>query len=823
MSWNRNCFSLSQHFTGPLPNRRLENTLKVVIRHQSTLEAEEDKTSMSSVKNSNNQLIIGEKSILSGVPENVVFTCASEIGLEESLLVGALFSESKSRHVIPLGTLKDVRFLSCFRFKLWWMTQKFGDCGREIQPETQFLLLETKTGCSSNQDMHWRSREQMVYTVFLPLVEGVFRACLQGNEKDEMELCLESGDPDITESSFTHSLLVHAGKDPYKVITEAVRAVELHLQSFRHRDEKKMPGIIDWFGWCTWDAFYTDVSARGVEDGLKSLSEGGTPPRFVIIDDGWQSVGTDKKEEDAPDKEALRRLTHIKENYKFGNNGKAGEEQEDPALGIQHLVEIAKKKHNLKYVYVWHAITGYWGGVKPGVYGMEQYESTIKYPVHSPGVLNNEPGMDSDVLTMHGIGLVNPAKVFEFYNELHSYLAAAGVDGVKVDVQCILETLGAGLGGRVALTSQYHKALDASIARNFADNGCIACMSHNTDALYCSKQTAVVRASDDFFPRDPVTHTIHIASVAYNSVFLGEFMLPDWDMFHSVHPAGEFHAAARAVGGCPVYVSDKPGHHNFDLLRKLVLPDGSILRAQLPGRPTCDCLFNDPTRDGKSLLKIWNINKYTGVLGVFNCQGAAWSHLDKKNVFHDKKPNEISGSIHAHDVHLLEEVAENDWNGNCVVYSDKGELVHLPRNAALPITLRVLEHVVYTVTPIKNLTGGVSFAPIGLIDMFNSGGAINSLDYKIHYQNMQNEFMETPKVLGIPVKPSEDSGHVPTATIQMAIRGCGRFGGYSSIKPRKCFVDSSPTDFSYDSVSGLVMLILEKPREQQIWNVTIEV
>jgi len=52
-----------------------------------------------------------------------------------------------------------------------------------------------------------------------------------------------------------------------------------------------------------------------------------------------------------------------------------------------------------------------------------------------------------------------------------------------------------------------------------------------------------------------------------------------------------------------VYVSDYPGKHNFDILRKLVLPDGSILRAQLPGRPTRDALFHDVLRDNKSLLK----------------------------------------------------------------------------------------------------------------------------------------------------------------------------------------------------------------------------
>jgi hypothetical protein len=30
---------------------------------------------------------------------------------------------------------------------------------------------------------------------------------------------------------------------------------------------------------------------------LCSLAEGGTPPRFLIIDDGWQQIGSENKEE----------------------------------------------------------------------------------------------------------------------------------------------------------------------------------------------------------------------------------------------------------------------------------------------------------------------------------------------------------------------------------------------------------------------------------------------------------------------------------------------------------------------------------------------
>ncbi|CDY35821.1 BnaC09g37530D [Brassica napus] len=735
-------------------------------------EKEEEMTIKPAVRISDGNLIIKNRTILTGLPDNVITTSASEAGPVEGVFLGAVFDTEQSNHIVPIGKLHDSRFMSCFRFKLWWMAQRMGQLGRDIPLETQFLLTESNSGSHLEPDgVDGDETNQKLYTVFLPLIEGSFRSCLQGNVNDEVELCLESGDSDTKTSSFTHSLYIHAGTDPFQTITDAIHAVKLHLKSFRQRHEKKLPGIVDYFGWCTWDAFYQDVTQEGVEEGLKSLTAGDTPPKFVIIDDGWQSVEND----DNPVENPVFRLTEIEENAKFKN-------KDDPKQGIKNIADIAKNKHGLKYVYVWHAITGYWGGVRPG----EEYGSSMKYPMVSKGVVENEPTWKTDVMAVQGLGLVNPKNVYRFYNELHSYLAAAGVDGVKVDVQCILETLGGGLGGRVELTRQYHQALDSSVAKNFPDNGCIACMSHNTDALYCSKQAAVIRASDDFYPRDPVSHTIHIASVAYNSVFLGEFMLPDWDMFHSMHPAAEYHASARAISGGPIYVSDAPGKHNFDLLRKLVLPDGSILRARLPGRPTRDCLFTDPARDGVSLLKIWNMNKYTGVLGVYNCQGAAWSSTKRKNIFHQMKTDCITGSIRGRDVHLISEASTDPatWNGDCAVYSQsRGELSVMPYNASLPISLKIREHEIFTVSPINHLatTDGVSFAPLGLVNMYNSGGAVEGLRY-------DGEKMK----------------------VVMEVKGCGKFGAYSSVKPSRCVVESSEIAFEYDVSSGLVTFVLDK-------------
>lgn len=75
----------------------------------------------------------------------------------------------------------------------------------------------------------------------------------------------------------------------------------------------------------------------------------------------------------------------------------------------------------------------------------------------------------------------------------------------------------------------------------------------------------------------------------------------------------------------------------------------------------------------------------------------------------------------------------------------------------------------------------VHFAPIGLLDMYNSGGAIESLHCK-------NEISE--------------------CVVKVQIRGCGRFGAYSNKKPRSCLVDKKEEIMVYNANDGLLVLKL---------------
>lgn len=124
-----------------------------------------------------------------------------------------------------------------------------------------------------------------------------------------------------------------------------------------------------------------------------------------------------------------------------------------------------------------------------------------------------------------------------------------------------------------------------------------------------------------------------------------------------------------------------------------------------------------------------------------------------------------------------------------------GEVTCLLKNASMPVTLKAHEYEVFTVVPVKELSNGASFAPIGLIKMFNSGGAIKELRY-------------------------ESTKH---ATIKPRVRGSGMFGAYSSIRPKRITVDSDAVEFTYDEGCGLVTFILGIPqRELYLWNVTVE-
>ncbi|XVE84009.1 hypothetical protein DITRI_Ditri16bG0134400 [Diplodiscus trichospermus] len=718
---------------------------------------------------------------LSDVPDNITATpspyCYSN---DKSSTVGSFVGfdavESDSRHVVPIGKLKNIKFMSIFRFKVWWTTHWVGSNGRDLENETQMVILD-------------KSDSGRPYVLLLPLLEGPFRASLQPGSDDNIDVCVESGSTKVTSDRFRSVLYVHVGEDPFNLVQEAMKVIRVHLGTFKLLEEKTPPGIVDKFGWCTWDAFYLTVNPQGVWEGVKGLVEGGCPPGLLLIDDGWQSISHD---EDPITKEGMNcavageqmpcRLLKFQENYKFRDYVSPRPLSSGaPSKGMGAFIKDLKEEFNtVDYVYVWHALCGYWGGLRPNVPGL--LETKVIRPELSPGLKKTMEDLAVDKIVNTGVGLVPPEIADQLYEGIHSHLENVGIDGVKVDVIHLLEMLCENYGGRVDLAKAYFKALTDSVKKHFKGNGVIASMEHCNDFMFLGTEAICLgRVGDDFWCTDPSgdpngtfwLQGCHMVHCAYNSLWMGNFIHPDWDMFQSTHPCAEFHAASRAISGGPIYVSDTVGKHNFPLLKRLVLPDGSILRCEYYALPTRDCLFDDPLHDGKTMLKIWNLNKYTGVIGAFNCQGGGWCRETRRNQCASQFSHMVTAKTNPKDI---------EWNSGknpiCIegvqvfaLYFSQSKKMILSKPAEnIEISLEPFNFELITVSPVTILAGkSVHFAPIGLVNMLNAGGAIQSFAY--------DDF---------------------ECSVQMGVKGTGEFRAFASEQPKACKINGKDVRYEYE-------------------------
>ncbi|KAL3813810.1 hypothetical protein ACJIZ3_015078 [Penstemon smallii] len=731
--------------------------------------------------------IVNDHVFLTEVPPNIVATPSPYAAIEKSgtppftispgCFVGFDTEEPSSHHVIPIGKLKNIKFMSIFRFKVWWTTHWIGSNGSDLERETQILILNK----SDDSDDSKRP-----YVLLLPLIEGPFRASLQPGEDDYIDICVESSSTKVIGSSFRAALYMHTGDDPFTLVKDAIKVARAHLGTFKLLEEKTPPGIVDKFGWCTWDAFYLTVQPHGVLEGVKGLVDGGCPPGLVLLDDGWQSICHD---EDPITSEGINRtsageqmpcrLIQFQENYKFRDYESPNKSAPGPSKGMGAFVRDLKENFkSVDYVYVWHALCGYWGGLRPNVLGLP--EAKVIKPKLTPGLETTMEDLAVDKIVNNGVGLVPPELADRLYEGLHSHLESVGIDGVKVDVIHLLEMVCEDYGGRVELAKAYYDALTSSVKNHFKGNGVIASMEHCNDFMFLGTEAiSLGRVGDDFWCTDPSgdpngtfwLQGCHMVHCAFNSLWMGNFIHPDWDMFQSTHPCAEFHAASRAISGGPVYVSDSVGKHNFPLLKSLVLPDGSILRCDYYALPTRDCLFEDPLHDGKTLLKIWNVNKFTGVLGAFNCQGGGWSRETRRNQCASEYSHTVSTITGPSDIEWKQSTNPISVEGvqtfALYLFHEKKIILSKPSDT-ISLSLEPFNFELITVSPVTILSRNkIQFAPIGLVNMLNTGGAIQSLV-------------------------------INASSVRIGVKGTGEMRVFASERPVACRLNGDNIVFGYE-------------------------
>jgi len=132
-----------------------------------------------------------------------------------------------------------------------------------------------------------------------------------------------------------------------------------------------------------------------------------------------------------------------------------------------------------------------------------------------------------------------------------------------------------------------------------------------------NRTSAVSRCSDDFIPESREWFAKNILQCSFNGLLQGQFYVNDWDMWWTDDEQAVKNSLCRAISGGPIYVSDKIGRTNPEILKPLCLEDGRIIRPDESATPTADCLMQNPTTTDK-IFKIRNRIGENGVCAVFN-------------------------------------------------------------------------------------------------------------------------------------------------------------------------------------------------------------
>ena len=425
----------------------------------------------------------------------------------------------------------------------WWTRPAFINDFSEIPELTQAIYGKLRNG----------------YFFLLPMPGKQFKTQVKPGRENTLIFGMSACKGGI--SKLDEPVYAYAEADSLQEAVHACMAWAAEYHGIRLKEERNMPEMLKYLGWCSWDAFYTEISEEKVRAKGREFAEKNVPVRLMLMDDGWLSVHGDALYDLAPEKE------------KFPN-------------GFAQMIRDIKRDTQVDWFGVWHALGGYWGGIEPGS-DLAAKEQEHLYQ-NAPGKLIPWP---------------DAAKGYGFYRDWYEYLKREGISFSKVDGQSAVHNYFENDLPLMTATRGIHGALEGAAA--YFDGAVINCMGMAPEDIWNRQSAALSRNSDDYTPMVPGSFMEHALQNAYDSVYHGCFYWGDWDMVWSEHEDVEQSILLRVISGGPLYISDGLGKTDPEKLWPVIFNDGTIIRCQDVGRPTLDCLTAGNVMKEKP-LKIYN-------------------------------------------------------------------------------------------------------------------------------------------------------------------------------------------------------------------------
>lgn len=567
---------------------------------------------------------------------------------------------------VTFNTEKDGNFLAHHNYNGWWTRPEFYDCEKAIPDDTQILSWQNNT----------------ISYVLQTLCDEQFKTVINGKDGSiNVKLISNTSGYSVVDAKL---FVLAYDKNPYKAFENAMQISLNELDTTNcDRNKRHFPDIFNYLGFCTWNAFYSNVNHDGVLKKSNEFVEKNLPVKWFLIDHGWSQAENEQ-------------LTSFKEDFeKFPG-------------GLKNL-KTELQKRGVSQVGVWQGFGGHWGTIKSG------------------STLHEE--MKNELLqTNTGDIIPNPLKEksFTFWNKWHRYLKQQGIDFVKVDIQSSLSSLTEGLLPIGKAAKEAHLGLEASVGVNF-DGALINCMGMAMEQVLNRPISGLSRNSNDFFPHKQYSFKKHVMENAYNTLYHGNVFYGDWDMWWTNHADSLNNSYLRALSGGPLYISDCISKTDASKIMPHILENGFVLRCENQGIITKDQIFIDPSKHGLA-TKVCNIKGNTAYIAAFNCC---------------LNENSVTAKISAHDMRGLKEAEKYlvyDYTNKMskVVLKDECCAFTLSENQSIFLSFTPIKNGVAILgSTDKLISSAVISENIGNLYVLSYGGEIllyneNDIDIKIN-------------------------------------------------------------------------------------------
>ncbi|ARN56901.1 Sip1-related alpha-galactosidase [Sedimentisphaera salicampi] len=347
---------------------------------------------------------------------------------------------------------------------------------------------------------------------------------------------------------------------PVEVFNDAWKKI-LNCRKFEDRVapryQKNYPEPFKYLGWCSWEQYRREISSELLVGAMEKIESSPVPVRWVLVDDGHQHQSGS----------GMRTSQMLS----FQANPETFPE------GFAPLME--ERSDKIKWTGIWHTMNGLWQGLSPD----HQLEELDPHLISIHQKRGNE---DFTVMMPKD----DPGSSQKFYNALIGSAKEHGFDFVKIDNQNRQVGYYKGRKNAVEAVAENAQSLEKA-CKKFTD-GLINCFCVDLISVMNTKYSAVSRVSVDYLLNHEDKAKSHLLQSYQNTLWVGQAVWPDHDMFHSCDPvSGRMMAVSKAVAGAPIYLSDAPKDFVPELIEPLCWENGKLLRPLAPAIPLPDSVM----------------------------------------------------------------------------------------------------------------------------------------------------------------------------------------------------------------------------------------